>query len=405
MHGYIFTIEIKENEMAVKRRKRKNRARKKILLLVFELLLLAVILGSLWVFSKTLGAATQTDSIDDGEAGINKDIDEKSLAAQEGYTNIALFGIDNRETGQYGSGNADTIMIASIDNSTKEVRLVSIYRDTYLDVDGAGNYHKANSAYSVGGALGTIQMLNNNLDLTLTQYVSVDWAALVDAIDALGGLDLEITDGEVAGINKYLRDVDKATGKSTPLVTQSGLVHLDGSQATTYARLRKGLGDDYKRTSRQRIVLQEMLNKAKESDIATLTSICEAVFKHVETNIPLTQMLQMITDVSKYEIVETTGFPSVQSTMMISKEDCVVPATLSSNVEELHQFLFAGEDYTVSQTVQTLSDNISYLTGVTENSSLVDTSGGSDTAGKNGTDVQTESETSSQTSSQTNLTN
>ena len=127
MHGYIFTIEIKENEMAVKRRKRKNRARKKILLLVFELLLLAVILGSLWVFSKTLGAATQTDSIDDGEAGINKDIDEKSLAAQEGYTNIALFGIDNRETGQYGSGNADTIMIASIDNSTKEVRLVSIY--------------------------------------------------------------------------------------------------------------------------------------------------------------------------------------------------------------------------------------------------------------------------------------
>ena len=271
-------------------------------------MLLAVILGSLWVFSKTLGAATQTDSIDDGEAGINKDIDEKSLAAQEGYTNIALFGIDNRETGQYGSGNADTIMIASIDNSTKEVRLVSIYRDTYLDVDGAGNYHKANSAYSVGGALGTIQMLNNNLDLTLTQYVSVDWAALVDAIDALGGLDLEITDGEVAGINKYLHDVDKATGKSTPLVTQSGLVHLDGSQATTYARLRKGLGDDYKRTSRQRIVLQEMLNKAKESDIATLTSICEAVFKHVETNIPLTQMLQMITDVSKYEIVETTGF-------------------------------------------------------------------------------------------------
>lgn len=385
---------------AKKRRRRKSKARKKIILLVFEILLLAVILVVLWLFSKTFGALTVKEKINDTEAGINKDIDSDALEVQEGYTNIALFGLDNRSSGEYGSGNSDTIMIASIDNATKEVRLVSVYRDTYLDTTGTGGFAKANSAYASGGAVNSIKMLNTNLDLTLTQYVSVDWAALIEAIDALGGLDLEINEGEMRGINKFLHDVDKVTGKSTPMVTETGVVHLDGSQATTYARLRKGLGEDYKRSSRQRIVLQAMLDKAKKSDITTLTSICEAIFKHVETNIPITQILGMLKDVSKYEVVETVGFPYELSNVMLPKEgDTVVPNVLSKNVEKLHAFLYEDETYTLSPTVTNISDNISYSTGVTENTIITDTTAGSDTAGKNGTDVKKE-DTQNNTSSE-----
>lgn len=385
---------------AKKRRRRKSKARKKIILLVFEILLLAVILVVLWLFSKTFGALTVKEKINDTEAGINKDIDSDALEVQEGYTNIALFGLDNRSSGEYGSGNSDTIMIASIDNATKEVRLVSVYRDTYLDTTGTGGFAKANSAYARGGAVNSIKMLNTNLDLTLTQYVSVDWAALIEAIDALGGLDLEINEGEMRGINKYLHDVDKVTGKSTPMVTETGVVHLDGSQATTYARLRKGLGEDYKRSSRQRIVLQAMLDKAKKSDITTLTSICEAIFKHVETNIPITQILGMLKDVSKYEVVETVGFPYELSNVTLPKEgDTVVPNVLSKNVEKLHAFLYEDETYTLSPTVTNISNNISYSTGVTENTIITDTTAGSDTAGKNGTDVKKE-DTQNNTSSE-----
>ena len=180
--------------------------------------------------------------MDETEAGINKDIDtEKLELLKEGYMTIALFGLDNRSSNNYDSGNSDTIMIANIDNQTKQVKLVSVYRDTYLNI-GNGKLSKANAAYAHGGATQAVQMLNSNLDLAIREYVCVDWAALVQAIDALGGIDLEITQAEMNSINKYLHDVDKVTGLNTSLVTQYGNVHLDGSQATTYARIRKLAG-------------------------------------------------------------------------------------------------------------------------------------------------------------------
>ena len=375
--------------MATKKKKKKK-GKKKILLLVFELLLLLILLAVAWLYNSTFNRIDYEKQMDDTEAGINGDIDSEKLEIlKEGYTTIALFGLDNRSSNNYKSGNSDTIMIANIDNKTKQVKLVSVYRDTYLNI-GDGKLSKANAAYAHGGATQAVQMLNSNLDLAITDYVCVDWAALVQAIDALGGIDIEITQAEMNSINKYLHDVDKVTGLTTSLVTQYGNVHLDGSQATTYARIRKLAGDDYKRASRQRIVIQAMLTKAKTSDISTLTKICNVVFDDIKTTLTMSEILYLMKDVASYDIVSTTGFPfDLTNARLTGTGDTVVPASLASNVTELHSYMFEDQSYTVSNTVQSISDTIAANTGITENSMLVDTSSFNETAGKNGTEGNT----------------
>lgn len=354
------------------------------MIFVFEILLLAVLLIAAYFVAMV--NKIDFENMNESEAGINEDLNKDTLLSLEGYTNIALFGLDNRSKNNYDTGNSDVIMIASINNKTKEVKLVSVYRDTYLSV-GGGKFRKANAAYGNGGAKQAVQMLNSNLDLDIKDYVCVDWAAMVEVIDDLGGLDLEITQGEMNQINKYKWEVDKATGLSTPNLTQYGKVHLDGTQATTYARIRKLQGDDFKRASRQRIVLQAILEKAKQADIGTLTSICNSVVDDISTTLTISQILSLAKDVKSYKIASTTGFPFDLTTKNMSVTgDTVIPADLATNVTKLHKYMFDDISYVPSQTVQAISDTIVNNTGITTNSALINTSDYNETAGAVGTD-------------------
>jgi LCP family protein required for cell wall assembly len=368
-----------------KKRRRKKKKNKKIFILLFEILFLAIVLVAAY-FVYMLQQIDYED-MNETEAGINDDLDENTLETLEGYTNIALFGLDNRSSGNYDTGNSDVIMVASINNKTKDVKLVSVYRDTYLAV-GNGRYAKCNSAYAGGGAKQAVQMLNSNLDLDIKEYVCVDWAAMVEVIDDLGGLDLEITQAEMNQINKYKADVDKVTGKATANVTEYGLVHLDGTQATTYARIRKLSGDDFKRASRQRIVLQAILEKAKKADIGTLTSIINSVVDDISTSLSMSEILTLAKSVTSYNITSTTGFPFDLTTMTLSGQgDCVIPVDLSANVAQLHNYMFDESNFVASQTVQTISDTIMASTGVTAGSATINTDDYNETAGANGTDA------------------
>jgi LCP family protein required for cell wall assembly len=303
----------------------------------------------------------------------------------EGYTNIAIFGLDNRSQGQYDKGQSDVIMIASINNKTKEVRLVSVYRDTYLNI-GDGKYNKANSAYNRGGAKRAVQMLNTNLDLNIKEYACVDWAAVTEAVDALGGVEIEITAQEASQINEYIWEVDQMLGTNSEFISGAGKKLLTGTQATTYARIRKTAGNDFKRTSRQRIVLEAMLNKAKEADIKTLLDICEAVFDDISTSLTLPEILSLVKDVQKYTIGSTSGFPFEMTTGDLSDAgDAVIPIGLEDDVQQLHKYLFETEDYETSKTVQAISDAIISRTGVTEDAPSINVDGFNDTAGQNGT--------------------
>ena len=381
---------------------RKMSGGKKLLLLFAEILLLLVLLVILYVW-RLWNKVDYTGSMDATEAGINEDISEESTLLMSQYTNIALFGLDNRSKDKYGSGNSDSIMIASINNETREIRLVSVYRDTYLNIgekNGETIYRKANAAYALGGsqsadkasrpkdaAANAVKMLNRNLDLNIQEYVCVDWNALVEVIDAVGGVEIEITDEEVKYINYYLEETAKGAKTSSEQVTQSGKQLLDGVQATSYARIRYTKGDDYKRASRQRIVLQALLTKVKSADFSKLSKIANSVVDDIATSLSLADILLLAKNVKDYDLVSTTGFPFALTTKELPvTKSTVIPIDLSQNVKELHEYLFGEETYTASATVSDISNTIMIMTGVNSQTPSVDISELNDIVGADGTD-------------------
>lgn len=332
---------------------------KKIALSMCVLLLVCVIIAIAFVASKM--SLINIVKLDPDKLSIydNLEYDET------GYLNVALFGLDTRANDPTMGSRSDTIMIASLNRETKEVKIISVYRDTLLQQED-GSYNKANAAYSFDGVEGAISLLNKNLDLDIQHYVTVDFAALVHVIDAVGGIEVDVTEEEIPYINGYAVEIIQNTGVDTWAVTEPGLQNLTGVQATAYARIRKTLGDDFKRTERQRDVLTKTAAKLQQADLGTLNTIIDKVFPMVETNFTLTEILAYAKDITKYWFGETTGFPFEKDTMNFENAgDSVIPWTLLSNVKELHQLLFPEMSYTPSYQVQEISSEIAYLSGRT----------------------------------------
>lgn len=343
---------------AAKARKIKRRRRKKrVAVLVLEVLILTILAGTAYVMAKY--DKFQRVAIDKDDLEFNDGI------AQEGYTTVALFGGDSRD-GQLDAGtHADTIIIVAIDNESKEIRMASVYRDTYLQ-QADGTYDKANSAYFNGGPKEAINLLNKNLDLDIEDYVTVDFKALSDTIDLLEGLEIEVSDEEAAMLNEYVAETAAVAGKEAHYLEGAGTYNMDGPQAVTYARLRKLEGGDYKRTERQRLVIQKMFEKGVKTDLSTINKIIDQVFPQVSTSFTLPEIIGLASGLTKYNLGENTGFP-------IEKTDdtradvgsVVIPVGLRENVQELHEFLYPKETgYVVSDTVGHIADEISYFTGV-----------------------------------------
>ncbi|MBU9724643.1 LCP family protein [Diplocloster modestus] len=344
---------------------KKARRRRRRILLVIEILVLLILLAVLFVVSKL--DKIQQDKDFKGEETQKNELTEQVQETLDGYTNIALFGLDSRESGNLDKGShSDTIMVASINNKTKEVKLVSVYRDTYLNqADGKDTYHKANQAYYTGGPKQAVDMLNLNLDLQIEDYVTIDWAALVAVIDDLGGIDVDIQEDEIIHLNNYTVSVSEETGVKTNKITSPGLQTLDGVQATSYARIRYTAGDDFKRTERQRLVLTLVAEKAKKASIGTLSKIVDHVFPMIKTSLTYSEIIAMAGDATAYSIGETAGFPSDHSTGPVGKMSVVFANGLTENDKTLHEFLFDGENYTPSKEVQNINDYLIKKTGKT----------------------------------------
>ena len=345
----------RERKTGKKKISKKKRQKRKIIFTIVLILLMLVLFGFAFVASK-LG---KMDTKKLSNIKVNANLDDDGL---KGYKSIALFGVDNRSNGNFDSGNSDTIIVVSINNDTGEIKMCSVYRDTYLDID-EGKFRKANAAYAAGGPEQAINMLNKNLDLNIDDYVAVDFNALVEVIDLLGGVEIDVTEEEAPLVNGYGEEVTKVTGKTTTPIS-AGLQVLDGVQATSYARIRYTTGWDYKRTERQRLVITKMFEKAKSASIGTLNKILDAALPDISTSLSSTEMLGMATKLGKYSMGENTGFPfDKQSGSVGNLGDMVVPVDLAANVKQLHQFLYNDDNYTVSTTVQQLSDTIHANTG------------------------------------------
>ena len=340
-----------EQDLIAEKKKKKKKRRK--WLLALEVLVLVIIAGGLFV-------AVQLRRVD--HVGL-KDIIVNSGIGQSGYRNIALFGVDSRE-GELDSGtNSDTIMVCSINNKSGEIRLVSVYRDTYLDT-GDGRYSKANSAYAVGGAEQAINMLNKNLDLDIEDFVTVNFDSIIEMVDLLGGIELEITEEERGWLNGYLVETSQVTGVPYTEVASAGTQTLTGIQAMAYCRIRYTVGWDYKRTERQRIVLGKIFEKAQSQGVTTLIAIANQMIPYISTSLSTTEIISLVAGMGRYSIGETQGFPFEKQAADISAGDVVVPVNLAQNVSELHEYLFGETDYTPSDTVQEISYNIIAGTGI-----------------------------------------
>ena len=295
------------------------------------------------------------------------------------YWTIAVFGVDSRDGNLDAGALSDVIMVASVDKRSGDVKLCSVYRDTYSRIDRDNNYHKINEAYFKGGHTQAIQTLEDNLDLKIDDYITFNWSAVAKAITALGGVDLEISDAEFYYINAFITETVNSTGLGSVQLEHAGMNHLDGVQAVAYGRLRL-MDTDFNRTARQRKVLSLAMDKAKTASAKTLVNVASYVFPEVSTSMGLSDVTTLARNVRKYNLAETGGFPFARTTKKIRKMDCVIPATLSSNVAELHQFLYGTENYQPSETVKTISAHISEISGVydpAENAPEVTVGGGS----------------------------
>ena len=368
-----------------KKKTKKGHVGRKILFGV-EIIVLLLLVGILFVYTQ-INKRMDNLNLDEGE-DLNVQINE-SVAGSEvlsGYTNIALFGVDKR-TGDEGLyGNSDTAIIASINNDTKEVRLVSLYRDTYLRVDedseGNGIYNKCNSAYLRGGPEQAINMLNTNLDLDIENYVSVDFSAMATVVDCLGGLDIPLTYQEIIHTNNHCVETSEQTGIDyTPIEIpdpkpedETAIVdtyHLNGVQVTAYCRIRQTLSGDMGRTERQRLVLKLLTEKAKSAGLGTLNDILDQVFPLIQTNFSKSELIRLGMNIFNYSMGENTGFPvdyvmGADLTVPATGLDCVIPTTLETNVKYLHEFLFSDEDSQTSDIVKIRSDFIVRNTGFGE---------------------------------------
>ncbi len=347
---------------------KRQRRKRKLILFIVEIIILIIVAGALYVYSK-LNLLNKKE-LDQSKVGKNQ-VSEETEQTFEGNTTIALFGLDNREQGVYDTGNSDVIMIMNINNDTKEVSLVSVYRDTYLNIAGEGEeekFRKANVAYAAGGAEQAVTMLNRNLDLDIDNYVAFDFKSVAEAIDILGGVEIDIeSQAEMDYLNDYISYTSEYVGGSDETVDHLGKQTLNGVQAVSYARIRYTTGGDFKRAERQRRVLNELIKKAKSASLTEMNELVNTIFPEVSTDLTQKDIISMMPVMLKYDMANSGGFPYDKTTDTPSKKigSIVIPCDLESNVIQLHKQLFGTEDYQPSEKVQSYNDTIIDLTGKT----------------------------------------
>lgn len=328
-----------------------------IVILIIILIVLGVGIGAYVYVRNSLGQMQQVD-IDEEKIEINEGVQE----ALTGYRTIALFGVDSREDQLEKGTRSDCIMLAIIDQKTKAVKLVSVYRDTYLQIGNRG-LDKITHAYAYGGAELSMSALNTNLDLNIKEFATVNFDSLVDIVDAVGGIKINIESSEIKYINDYISATSQIVGKNSSQVTKAGTQTLDGVQAVAYSRIRYTSGGDYKRTERMRTVLMAIVDKAKTLSVGNLNKLATTVLPRVYTNISPDEIMSMIPQLATYKFEESMGWPYDTKGDTIGGVWYGVPVNLEENVKKLHQQVLGQTDYTISQKVKNISNSIINKTG------------------------------------------
>ena len=351
----------REEENNIRKKKKMNKGLKIFLIILLVLVIIIVGLGVAgYTFVNGKIGKMQKENIDTTAVGIN----EETKQELKGYRNIALLGIDSRAD-DYGLGNrSDCMMIASINQETNEIKLISVYRDTYVYVmeNGTKRLDKITHAYSYGGAQNTLKSLNEAMDLNITEFVTVNFDAVIAAVDSLGGVYIDIDNSEIKYINDYIDATSQSSGIKSTHVTKTGRQKLDGVQAVAYSRIRYTSGGDYKRTERMRTVVEAMLSKAKTLGVSQLNSFADTILPKIRTNISSGDIWGLVPKLAAFKVTNSIGWPYETKGITLDRW-YGVPVTLKSNVERLHKEAFEQEDYEASDTVKEMNNAIIKKTG------------------------------------------
>lgn len=370
-----------------------KRMRRGILLLLTELAL-CLFLGSVAVIAaRTVNAVTNEELGEDlfvatRKPGTQKTVQDVTNEAGEvigrqeieipmenddsDYRNILVIGVDQRPQFSFDENgtNTDVMIIASINNKTGEIKLVSVYRDTIMKLEersSIGAYSKANSQY-YSGITDTVSMMNRNLDLDIREYVIVNWYGVAVCVNQLGGIEMTIKDEhQLSWFNGYLTAVNNATGIWAPQLSAPGTYLMSGTQVVAYCRIRYGGLNDTGRTSNQREAINKMLEKAKgilkSGDVSKILEIAETALGNVKTNLKLPEIIYLATYLDNYQIVGSRGFPvNYTSDENVGNYRAkygidwpIVANDFAAEVKDLHLFLFNETDYVPSDFIKQIS--------------------------------------------------
>ena len=338
-------------EAAAHKKKPARRVKRWQKILVGVLAVLVLVLGGVYFY-----AMSKLDKI---EKDNTLDLASLKTVQVPGYRNIVLLGIDTRDMKVVEGSRSDSIMIASINEQTKAVTVTSIYRDTLLKMGDTDSYEKATHAHAYGGPEMALQTIDQAMDIDATEYISFNFKAVADAVDAVGGLEIDVKDYEVSELNKITKHTGEVLGVDDyALCDGPGEQTLDGIQAVAYGRIRKGVGDDYKRTERARDVMMLLLQKVRNMSPSELNKILDIVLPQIRTNLSNSQILDLMADISKYEVVDSIGFPYQKYAMMVDGASVVAPLDLEADVIRWHEKVFGQVDYEISPDAKAISDHI-----------------------------------------------
>ncbi len=317
----------------------KSKGKKKIVIAV--LVMFIAILGgiaALAIYGYSFFDKINTVSIDTNDLGIDPKTDEK-LSRYSGIQNIALFGVDTEEG---DVGRSDSIMIATIDTVNNKIKVTSIMRDSYVNIVGTSK-DKLNHAYAYGGAQLAIKTLNDNFDLNIKDFASVNFTGLQKIIDILGGVEITITEEEIPHLTSYVNSINSFTNEKAETIQKPGTYNLNGTQALAYTRIRYTEGNDYKRTERQRMVLTKVFEKIKATSITEWPSLLNEILPLVETSMDTSEILSLGNTIIKM------GNTNIEQERFPLDEDCIgimvngvyyLDFDEEATVASLHDYIF-----------------------------------------------------------------
>lgn len=331
-----------------------------ILGVILALLIVPVAAGAIYV-NFILDKVT----LGDKEFDKNFDLNINTNLENSDVKNIALFGVDCR-TADYKGCRSDVMMVLSYDQKNNDVTVTSLVRDTYVEIGDRG-FDKLNHAYAFGGPELAIQTINKTFDLNIDEYVTVDFWTVEKIIDAIGGVEIEISDEEFPYVNQYITGLNNESGTTTgKLLTSAGIQKLDGRQAVAYMRVRYTGDGDFERMQRQREVMGVALEGLKSLSLTKMLSLVNDMLSDVKTNLSKSEIISLVTNVA------TKGIPTMQQFQVPTRDGGIgklingiyyfVPNTLVENVKSLHELLYPASDYQPSSYVSEISDSLEQYT-------------------------------------------